>query len=119
MQNAKLIPNFYITKKRTHSFCCAFVFVLVVYVRQKCNLSCALDRSVDLALMLCACTGNSSGKDLTSLRDEFAKTLYVLVVNVLDLLRAENTNFLSLAVGTEATCVIRCSIHFLFLLFVF
>jgi len=80
---------------------------LVCYVRKKSDLSCSLYSGVDVTLMLCASTGNSSGEDLASLGYEFAKTLYVLVIDIIDLLCTENANFLSLAILAEVTCVIR------------
>ena len=71
------------------------------------NGICSLYSGVDIALMLCTSTGNSSGENLASLRNELAKTLYVLVIDVIYLLCAENANFLSLAILAEVTCVIR------------
>ena len=87
------------------------LFVLVGDVRQKCYLSCTLDSGVDLALMLCTSTRNSSRKDLTSLRNELTQTRNVLVIDIVDMLRAEYANFLSLAVRTEAASIFIRLIH--------
>ena len=97
-------------KKNRRKSAVLFIFTkrrLVCYVRKESYLSCSLYSGVDIALMLCTSTGNSSGEDLASLRNELAKTLYVLVIDVIYLLCAENANFLSLAVLAEVTCVIR------------
>ena len=74
-------------------------------------MACTLDSCVELSLVLCACAGNSSGKDLTALAYELSQ-LCVLVVDIINLVCAENANFLSLSVGTESACCVLCSIHF-------
>ena len=70
-----------------------------------------LDSCVELSLVLCACAGDSSGKDLTALADELSE-LCVLVVDIVNLVCTEDANLFSLAVGTESACCVLCFIHF-------
>jgi hypothetical protein len=47
--------------------------------------------------MLCAGTADSSGKDLAALADELAELSGILVVDICNLIGAENANLLSSA----------------------
>ena len=70
-----------------------------------------LDCCVELSLVLCASTGNSSGKDLAALADELAELCGILVVDEINLVCTENANFLSSAhCGTRRTNYVLGSI---------
>ena len=58
----------------------------------------ALDSDSDLTLMLSASTGDAAGQDLRSVGNAFLQAIDILVIDVLDLICAENANFLSSAV---------------------
>ena len=75
---------------------------LISNVRQKSYLTSTLNSSVQLSLMLCACTGNSSGKNLTALADEFAKLCGILVVDKCNLICTEDTYLFSLRTHSGA-----------------
>ena len=78
-----------------------FIYVLVGYVGEKCHLSCSLDSYVELSLMKSASAGYTSGEDLSSLRDELSELSYVLVINTVNLVLAEDANLLSSVHRTE------------------
>ena len=84
---------------------------LVGDVGKKSDVASALDSYCELSLVLCACAGDSSGKDLSALADELSQ-LCILVINVCYLVCAKDTNLFSLAVGTEGTCCAFSLIHF-------
>src|SRR6266567_7855906 len=63
-------------------------------VRQQRHLAGVLDRRRDVALVLSAVAGNPSRPDLAAVRDELAQQPDVLVVDVGDLLLAEQADFL-------------------------
>ena len=75
--------------------------ILVGYVGEKCHLSCSLDSYVELSLVKSASTGYTSGEDLSSLRDELSELCYVLIINTVNLVLAEDANLLSSVHGTE------------------
>ena len=82
-----------------------FSYHLVSNVRQKCDLSCALDCGVQFALMLCAGARNSSGQDLAALADELSQLCGILVVDEINLICTENADLLSSAYdGTLRAC---------------
>ena len=81
--------------------CIANKYLLVRYVGEKCHLSCSLDSYVELSLMESASTGYTSGEDLSSLGDELSELSYVLVINAVNLVLAEDANLLSSVHGTE------------------
>jgi len=72
----------------------------VADVRQESDLTGSLDGNGDLTLMLCAAAGDAAGQDLASLADELSQAGNILIVKLFDLVGAEQTNFLSLAVHT-------------------
>ena len=78
---------------------------LVGDVRQKSNLTSSLDSGVELSLVYCAGTGNSSGKNFAALADELAELVGILVINVGNLVCAEDADLFSLAAyeGTGRT----------------
>ena len=85
---------------------------LVCDVRKQCDLTSALDSCIELALMLCARSGDSSGKDLSALADKLSELCGILVINISDLILTEDTNLFSLAViKTRGTRIVFCSIH--------
>ena len=84
---------------------------LVRYVGEKCHLSCSLDSYVELSLVKSASAGYTSGEDLSSLRNELSKLSYVLVINTVNLVLAEDANLLSSVHRTEGTGRI-VSFHF-------
>jgi hypothetical protein len=58
-------------------------------VREKCDLTCPLDRDGHLPLMAPARTGGAAGPDLAPLRHEAAKSTKVFVIDFLYALFAE------------------------------
>ena len=77
------------------------IFKLVGYVGEKCHLSCSLDSYVELSLMKSASTGYTSGEDLSSLGNELSELSYVLIINAVNLVLAEDANLLSSVHRTE------------------
>ncbi len=77
------------------------LYILVRYVGEKCHLSCSLDSYVELSLVKSASAGYTSGEDLSSLRDELSELSYVLVINAVNLVLAEDANLLSSVHGAE------------------
>ena len=72
---------------------------LFAYVGQKSDVTGAFDRRLELSLMLRAGSADAAGKNLAVLADELAELSDVLVVDIGDLVLAENANFSSAAVG--------------------
>src|SRR4051812_30259893 len=62
---------------------------LLRHIRDERDLAGALDRRLQLALVLGAGSGNAPRQDLAALGDERPDQLHVLVVDVVDLVRAE------------------------------
>src|SRR4051812_30655621 len=62
---------------------------LLRHIRNERDLAGALDRRLQLALVLGAGAGNAPRQDLAALRHERPDQLHVLVVDVVDLVRAE------------------------------
>ena len=85
---------------------------LVGNVGKKSHLTCSLDSGGELSLVKSAGTGNTSGEDLCSLRDELSELCYVLIINCLNLVLAEDANLLSLVHRTEGSALSIVSIHF-------
>ena len=57
-------------------------------------------------------TGYTSGEDLSSLRDELSDLSYVLVIDLANLVLAEDANLLSSVVLAECGTLSIVSIHF-------
>ena len=80
-----LIPPIFIYKKllsfRTGAHILQVRSELLLDVRKDCKVTCSLDGNGQLTLMSCAGTGNSSGKDLSALRDVLAQLCCILVIN--------------------------------------
>src|SRR5207248_3584351 len=70
----------------TDSLSCAS---LVGHIRDQRNLPGPLDRRLQLALMHGAGAGDAPGQNLPALGNERAEQLHVLVVDIVDLVRAE------------------------------
>jgi hypothetical protein len=70
---------------------------LVANVGQKSNLASTLDSGVELTLVNSASAGHSSGQDLAALADELAELSGILVIDISNLIGAENANLLSSA----------------------
>ena len=61
--------------------------------------------------MKSAVAANTSGEDLCSLRDELSELSNVLVIDLGNLVLAEDANLLSSVARTEATALIFVSFH--------
>ena len=86
------------------------VFRLVGYVGEKSHLTSSLDSNSKLSLVKSASSANTSGENLCSLGDKLSKLGYVLVIDAVNLILAEDANLLSSVHGTEgALCIV--SIH--------
>ena len=84
---------------------------LVGHVGKKSHLTSSLDCYGKLSLVKSAGAGYASGEKLSSLRDELSELSYVLVVDSVYLILAEDANFLSSVHRAEGTLSI-ISIHF-------
>ena len=71
------------------------IYVLVGYVGKKCHLASSLDSCCKLSLVKSASAGNTSGKNLSTLGNEFSEFGNILVINLIHLVLAEDANFLS------------------------
>ena len=85
---------------------------LVHYVRHQGNVTCSLDSNGQCSLMLCASTGNTTRKDLTSLRYILLQLSCILVIDYAVLITAEYTNFFSSA-NRSSLCWSTVSIAFI------
>lgn len=66
-------------------------------VGQQGGLTCTLDSGVEVALMLSAGAGDSSGKDLAALADKLAKLCGILVIYIIGMVGTEDADLLSLS----------------------
>lgn len=74
-------------------------------------MASALDCVLKVSLVLCACAGNSAGKDLSSFADELSELCSILIIDVFYLILAEDTNLLSLARSlTSGANIVSCVI---------
>ncbi len=73
-------------------------------------MTSALNSGLELTLMLCTCAGNTAGIDLAALADELAKAGCILVIDVADILLAEDTNLSAAAVSVCGTSCTRCAL---------
>ena len=85
---------------------------LVGNVRKKSHLTCSLDSYGELSLVKSAVAGNTSGEDLSSLGNELSELCYVLVIDAVNLILAEDANLLSSVHRTEGGTLSIVSIHF-------
>lgn len=73
---------------------CCFLVLSVKCVRHQCNVAGTFDRCRERALMLCACAGDPSRKDLSSLRHVAFQLVRVFVVNIIMFfVRTKRANF--------------------------
>ncbi len=96
---------------RTHTHSGVCLFALVSNEGQKSCLTSTLDSCVKLTLVLCASSGNSSGKNFSSLADELSELYGILIVDISYLICAEDTNFLSLACNRARRTSVFYFIH--------
>ena len=73
------------------------LFKLVANVCEKRNGTCALYRNGYLTLVLSASSGNSAGQNLGTLAYALSESGYILVIDVIDLIGAEDANLLVLS----------------------
>ena len=66
----------------------------VTDIRNQRHLSCALYRNCKLTLMNSAGARNSSGQNLRAFADQFLQSYSIFVINIIDFVRTEETNFL-------------------------
>ena len=77
----------------------------VADVGHKSYLTSSFDSYVDLSLMISAGAGNTAGKYLRSFTGAVTESSYIFIINMLDLVFAEDAYFLfSAVVGTERLC---------------
>ena len=81
---------------------------LVADIRQQSDVSCTFDGKCEFSLVLCASTGDSSGKNLASFGNILAKLCNILEINRFRLFYAEIANLLALFAGAERL-LSRCS----------
>ena len=84
---------------------------LVRNVGKKSHLTSSLDSYGELSLVKSAVAGNSSGKDLSSLGHELSELSYILVINSVNLILAEDANLLSSVVLAECGTLSIVSFH--------
>ena len=88
----------------------SLVVLLVGHVGKKSHLTSSLDCYGKLSLVKSAGAGYASGEDLSSLRDKLSELSYVLVVDSVYFILAEDANLLSSVHRTEGALSI-VSIH--------
>ena len=84
---------------------------LVRYVGEKSHLTCSFNSYGELSLVKSAVARNTSGENLRTLGDELSELCYVLVINICNLVLAEDANLLSSVHGTECRTLSIVSIH--------
>ena len=85
--------------------------LLVGNVGEKCHLASSLNSYGELSLVKSAVAANTSGEDLSSLGNELSELCYVLVIDIRNLILAEDANFLSSVNRTESGTLSIVSIH--------
>lgn len=89
----------------------AFYPILVGNIGKKSHLTSSLDCNGKLSLVKSAVAAYTSGEDLSSLGNELSELCYVLVIDLGDLVLAEDANLLSSVVRTEAAALCIVSFH--------
>ena len=79
---------------------------LVGNVGEKCHLASSLDSYGELSLVESAVAANTSGENLSSLRGELSKLSDILVIDLGNLILAEDANLLSSVTLTECRTII-------------
>ena len=98
-----------ISQRKMHPLRSAFRisnYELVGNVGEKCHLASSLDCNGKLSLVKSAVAAYTSGEDLRSLRGELSELCDILVVNLGNLVLAEDTNLLSSVALTECGTLI-------------
>ena len=72
-----------------------YFYQLVGYVGEKCHLASSLDSYGELSLVKSAGAGYTSGEDLSSLGNELSELCYVLIIDSVNIILAEDANLLS------------------------
>ena len=85
---------------------------LVGNVGEKRHLASSLDRGSELSLVKSAVAANTSGEDLCSLGNELSELCNVLVIDLRNLVLAEDANLLSSVVLAVCGTLSIVSIHF-------
>ena len=85
--------------------------LLVGNVGEKRHLASSLDCYGELSLVKSAVAANTSGEDLSSLGNELSELCYVLVINLRNLVLAEDANLLSSVALTECGTLSFVSFH--------
>src|SRR5688500_11024888 len=83
---------------------------LVPHVRQQRHLASPLDRHCDLPLVLAACAADAAGADLAFLRDVPPELVDVLVVDLVDLVLAEEAALAATACCGAGGCPLPAAI---------
>ena len=94
------------------ALCRSINYQLVGYVGEKCHLASSLNSSSKLSLVKSAVAGYTSGEDLSSLGNELSELCYVLVIDVRNLILAEDANLRSSVVLAGCGTLSIVSIHF-------
>ena len=81
---------------------------LVAHIGEQRNVTGAFDRNRQLALMICAGTGNAAGNNLRALGNVLAQTRNILVVDVVHTINAEAANFFA-ATALRTACLLYTS----------
>jgi len=97
---------------RSDCGCLITSLILVGYIRKQCHLTCSLNSYGELSLVKSAGAGNTSGEDLSSLGNELSELSYILVINSINLVLAEDANLLSSVHRTECGTLRIVSLHF-------
>lgn len=81
-------------------------------IREQSYLTSALNSGIKLTLMLSTSTGNSSGKNLSTLADKLSELCRIFIIDISDLIFAEDADLFSLArVEACGTRIVFSSIH--------
>ena len=86
-------------------------FILVGNVGKKCHLASSLDSYGELSLVESTVAANTSGENLCSLRGELSKLSDILVIDLGNLILAEDANLLSSVHRAERGTLSIVSIH--------
>ncbi len=78
-----------------------FMLCLVLYVRHHSQMTCSLNSNCQRSLMFCTVSGDSSGKNLTSLRYVSFQFCDILVINLIVFFSTEYTYFFSSAAASS------------------
>lgn len=83
--------------------CCIYLCSSVSDIGKKSNYTCALYCGSKFTLMLCTGTGHTSGKNFSALGNELPELCHILIIDKIDFICTESTNFLLSMHITEGT----------------